>query len=180
MTRAVPRLVFGLSCSTFPLCSSWPGRHKENVITGAGSAVTKGTKQTSPALPEHSPNLPLLRAREGAEQQPALSIPTLSGRSRGEGSGGLSATFGEVGPQRERGSGPGEMSSGKCHIPRAPSVLFCPLHPVLRDILQLNPRPLPQELFLAVALLLGDISACSWDGRGSNPGCLEGPWLRRA
>lgn len=33
-------------------------------------------------------------------------------------------------------------------------MLFCPLHPVLWDILQLDPRLLPQELFLEVALLL--------------------------
>lgn len=57
---AVPRLVFDLSCSRFPPCSSWPSQHKENVITGAGGAVTKETKQTSPALSEHSPNPPLL------------------------------------------------------------------------------------------------------------------------
>lgn len=154
MTLAVPRLVFGHSCSAFPLCSSWPSRHKENVITGAGSAVTKGTKQTSPALPERSPNLPLLRAREGAEQQSALCIPTLSGRSRGEGSRGLSATFGGVGPNGREAAGLGRCPGDKRHIPRALSVLFCPLHPVLWDILQLDPRLLPQELFLQVALLL--------------------------
>lgn len=65
---AVLRLVFDLSHSRFPLCCSWPIRHKENVITGAGSAVTKETKQTSSALPEHGPNPPLLQAgEEGTE-----------------------------------------------------------------------------------------------------------------
>jgi len=75
---AVPSLVFDLSHSRFPLCSSWPSRHKENVITGAGSAVTKETKQTSSARPEDGPNPPLLRAgEEGTEQ--AASPPCLAG-----------------------------------------------------------------------------------------------------
>lgn len=61
---AVPRLVFDLSHSTFPFCCTWPNRQKENVIIGAGSVITKETKQTSCALPEHSPNPLFLQAEE--------------------------------------------------------------------------------------------------------------------
>lgn len=74
---AVPRLVFDLSHSTFPFCCTWPNRHKENVIIGAGSVITKETKQTSCALPEHNPNSLLLQAgeegTEGAASPPCLA-----------------------------------------------------------------------------------------------------------
>lgn len=70
--RLVPRLVFDLSHSRFPLCCSWPSQHKENVITGAGSVVTKETKQTSSALPEQTQTLCSsgLGRREQSEQHP--------------------------------------------------------------------------------------------------------------
>lgn len=91
MAPAVPRLVFDLSHSTFPFCCTWPNRQKENVIIGAGSVITKETKQTSCALPEHSPNPLLLQAgEEGAEG--AASPPCLAGT----GAGARARTAGEV------------------------------------------------------------------------------------
>lgn len=70
VATAVPKLVFDLSHSIFPLFCPWPNQHKENVITGAGSAVTMETKQTSSAPPERGPNPLLLQAgEEGTEQQ---------------------------------------------------------------------------------------------------------------
>lgn len=86
MAPAVPRLVLDLSHSTFPFCCTWPNQHKENVIIGAGSVITKETKQTSSALPEHDPNPLLLQAgEEGTEG--AASPPCLAGtgaRTAGE------------------------------------------------------------------------------------------------
>lgn len=82
MAPAVPRLVFDLSHSTFPLCCTWPNRHKENVIIGAGNVITKETKQTSCALPEHSPN-PLLLHTGVERTEGAASPPCLAGTGAG-------------------------------------------------------------------------------------------------
>lgn len=88
MAPAVPRLVFDLSHSTFPFCCTWPNRQKENVIIGAGSVITKETKQTSCAVPEHSPNPLLLQAGEegtaGAATPPCLAGTGAGARTAGE------------------------------------------------------------------------------------------------
>lgn len=128
MSPAVPRLVFDLSHSTFPFCCTWPNRHKENVIIGAGSRITKETKQTSCALPEHNPNPLLLQAgEEGTEG--AASPPCLAGAGARTAGSWLRAAQSSTGTTLEKGAEPGEMSwRSMSHLPESSS--RASLHPV--------------------------------------------------
>lgn len=145
MAPAVPRLVFDLSHSTFPFCCTWPNRHKENVIIGAGSVITKETKQTSCALPEHSPNALLLQAgEEGTEG--AASPP---GRNRGRGKDSRGAGCQQHGaaqdPHRRKVVSLVRCHGDQCHIflRALPRLLYIPFlgHPSVKPHRLLVPAP---------------------------------------